>query len=219
MARRPTSIAKTSNLPATEPPHAARPVPAYSRRVRWLISLVLGFHLTAVFVGAWIGSPPTSPFADIVARPFRAYIAVADLNHGYRFFAPNPGPSHLFRYQLTFADGSTEEGYFPNRVLQWPRLLYHRYFMLAENLNVLRPDLPPSDTGSQAYLRMHARFESLARSYAAQLLRETQAKRIDWELVRHYQPSPAAVLSGRRLNDKAFFETLERGSLLREDVP
>jgi hypothetical protein len=223
-------------------PQSARGEQATSRltaRLRLLISAVVVYHLSAVFIGAWIGSPPTSPFADAVARPFRSYIAVADLNHGYRFFAPNPGPSHLFRYRLTYDDGSTSDGYFPNRSEHWPRLLYHRYFMLSENLNVLRPNGPvPSavdgNNGRASLPASPARqelrppapalrgFRALADSYATELLRQSGAVRIDWEFVRHYQPPPDDVLAGRSLTGEEYYESLDRGSLERstdEELP
>jgi hypothetical protein len=195
------------------------PIARLSVRLRLLASAAITFHLAAVFIGAWIGSPPTSPFADQVARPFRAYIAAADLNHGYRFFAPNPGPSHLFRYQLTFDDGSTRDGYFPNRAEHWPRLLYHRYFMLSENLNVLRPRAPTPEAQAAIEKESLRPFRALAQSYAGQLLRASGAAQIDWQLVRHYQPAPADVLAGQPLNDDDFYEPLERGSLEREELP
>ena len=208
-------------------------------RMRLLISAIIAYHVLAVFIGAWIGSPPTSPFADAVSRPFRTYIAVADLNHGYRFFAPNPGPSHLFRYRLTNDDGSTIAGELPDRTRHWPRLLYHRYFMLAENLNVLRPNgpIPGAVDGNDGRAGVAAgparqelrppvpestRFRALANSYAAELLRTSGAARIDWEFVRHFQPSPDDVLAGRPLNGEEFYETLERGTLertSREELP
>ena len=195
------------------------PMGRLSVRLRLFASVAIAYHLAAVFIGAWIGSPPTSPFADQVARPFRAYIAAADLNHGYRFFAPNPGPSHLFRYQLTFDDGSTRDGYFPSRAEHWPRLLYHRYFMLSENLNVLRPGAPTPDAQAAIDEASFRPFQAIARSYAAQLLRTSNAARIDWQLVRHYQPSPADVLTGRPLTDDDFYDSLERGTLSREELP
>jgi hypothetical protein len=193
-----------------------------SRRIRLLISAVVAYHLLAVFIGAWMGSPPTSPFADTVARPFRTYIAMADLNHGYRFFAPNPGPSHLFRYRLTQKDGSTSDGYFPNREEHWPRLFYHRHFMLSENLNVLRPNSPARELSSAESEQLLRAFRALADSYAEELLHKNDAMRIDWELVRHYQPAPLDVLAGRLLTDEEFYEALERGVLERrtqEELP
>jgi hypothetical protein len=193
-----------------------------SRRLRIVISAVVAYHLLAVFLGAWMGSPPTSPFADAVARPFRAYIALADLNHGYRFFAPNPGPSHLFRYRLTFADGSRRDGYFPDREVHWPRLFYHRFFMLSENLNLLRPSSPPGELSSAESEHLLRGFRALADSYAAELLRKNDATRIEWEFVRHYQALPDDGLAGRSLIDGGFYQTLERGSLARatqEELP
>jgi hypothetical protein len=187
-------------------------------RLRAIASAAIAYHLAASFIGAWIGSPPTSPFADQVARPFRAYIATADLNHGYRFFAPNPGPSHLFRYQLTFDDGSTTDGYFPNRAAHWPRLLYHRYFMLSENLNVVRPRRDPSAGEVTSADESQQPFQTLAKSYSAQLLRRSGAQSIDWQLVRHYQPPPSDVLAGRSLTDDDNYEPLDRGSLTREEI-
>jgi hypothetical protein len=192
--------------------------PRWSTRLRALVTAAIAYHLCAVFIGAWIGSPPTSPFADQIARPFRAYIAAADLNHGYRFFAPNPGPSHLFRYQLTFADGSTQDGYFPDRAKHWPRLLYHRYFMLSENLNVMRPGRDLSAGARTPADESQRPFQSLAKSYAAQLLRTSGAQRIDWQLIRHYQPPPADVLSGRSLTEDDNYEPLDGGSLSREEI-
>jgi hypothetical protein len=56
------------------------------------------------------------------------------LGHGYRFFAPNPGPSHLVQYKITRADGTQLESVFPDRDTIKPRLLYHRWFMLSETV-------------------------------------------------------------------------------------
>lgn len=207
----------TPAIAVSDVPHPTDAL-GWSTRLRVIVSAAIAYHLAAVFIGAWIGSPPTSPFADHAARPFRAYIMLADLNHGYRFFAPNPGPSHLFRYQLTFDDGSTQDGYFPNRAEHWPRLLYHRYFMLSENLNVVRPGRDPSAGGIMPPDESQRPFQALAKSYAAQLLRSSGAQSIDWQLVRHYQPPPSDVLSGRSLTDEDNYEPLDRGSLTREEI-
>ncbi|MEX2141553.1 MAG: hypothetical protein WD894_19970 [Pirellulales bacterium] len=222
MARRSTQRSnptrdRTAPALAQSNDRAEPPIPLLSVRLRVLLSTAIAYHLMAVFIGAWIGSPPTSPFADQVVRPFRAYIAAADLNHGYRFFAPNPGPSHLFRYQLTFADGSTQDGYFPSRTEHWPRLLYHRYFMLSENLNILRPRSPTAEDQAAIEEEALQPFRAMAQSYAAQLLRAWGAAQIDWQVVRHYQPAPADVLAGRPLTHDDYYEPLERGSLKREE--
>jgi len=59
------------------------------------------------------------------------------LGHGYRFFAPDPGPSHLVEFEITSADGSVVSGRFPDRdddANSLPRLQYHRWFMLSETI-------------------------------------------------------------------------------------
>jgi hypothetical protein len=59
------------------------------------------------------------------------------LNHGYRFFAPDPGPASVVEFQIERADGSQEVGLFPDRQAinrDYPRLNYHRWFMWSETL-------------------------------------------------------------------------------------
>jgi len=59
------------------------------------------------------------------------------LGHGYRFFGPDPGPSHLVEFEITKEDGTTVKGKFPDRddpEASFPRLLYHRWFMLSETI-------------------------------------------------------------------------------------
>lgn len=79
----------------------------------------------------------TSSFlADWLMPVFRPYSEAAYLDHGYQFFAPNPGPSHLVKYKVDFDDGRPSiEGIFPDLKTERPRLLYHRHFMLSEHLH------------------------------------------------------------------------------------
>jgi hypothetical protein len=119
--------------------------------IKLSLSALIAFHLTAVFWGPFtfacnIG-PTSSPFADTVSRWLRPYIAAMYLDHGYFFFAPNPGPSHLVRYQVAFDDGREPlVGTFPDLATQEPRLLYHRHFMLSESLySRFAPPTPPPE--------------------------------------------------------------------------
>ena len=120
----------------------------------WLklaISALIAFHVTAVFVGPFAfacnsAGPDVSPFAEAVHRCFRPYMNALYLDHGYAFFAPDPGPAHLVDYRVEFDDGREPiTGRFPNLQTQRPRLLYHRHFMIAESYNnrFVPPDLPP----------------------------------------------------------------------------
>ena len=117
---------------------------------RRVASLLIALHLTAVVLAPFAfasrtGVGSSSPLADGLMVWFRPYIDLMYLNHGYSFFAPNLGPSHLVRYRVEFDDGRPAiEGVIPNLQTQRPRLLYHRHFMLAETVyNVYAPPEEP----------------------------------------------------------------------------
>jgi len=106
---------------------------------RFAISILLIYHIMAMFVSPW-AVPPTSRFAAGLESYFAKYQTVLYLNHGYRFFAPDPGPASVVSYEMIMPDGSQLAGIFPdtdaiNR--QYPRLLYHRWFMLSETMGRL----------------------------------------------------------------------------------
>lgn len=106
-------------------------LPPWQRR---LLSIVIITFLAIVILGP-LSNPIasrhlTAPIATWVSPIHRALF----LGHGYRFFAPNPGPSHLVQYKITRADGTQLESVFPNRETITPRLLYHRWFMLSETV-------------------------------------------------------------------------------------
>ena len=83
-----------------------------------------------------IRSGPEFVWLSETMKPYSQWLY---LNHGYFFFAPNPGPGHLI--QCTLSSAATDETsnkepsqvlLLPDRNEHWPRLLYHRYFMLSE---------------------------------------------------------------------------------------
>jgi len=100
-----------------------------------------------------------APAADAITLrdALKPYIDLMYLNHGYYFFAPNPGPAHLV--VCVFQDGKSPEGMalsspgqsdrvvYPDKKRQKPRLLYHRYFMFTEFYNTLftPQDLPNNE--------------------------------------------------------------------------
>ena len=102
-----------------------------------VVSCALLIYLFVLILGP-LSNPVGSehlvrPLAKRVAPIHRAMF----LGHGYRFFAPNPGPSHLVEFQITKEDGSTVTGRFPDRddvTNSFPRLQYHRWFMLSETI-------------------------------------------------------------------------------------
>src|SRR5262245_46752829 len=133
-----------------EPPATAQEA-APKLWIKLLVSAALAFHLTAVFVAPFAfacnSGPVPSPLASAVYGWFRPYLGALYLDHGYFFFAPNPGPSHLVDYKVEFADGRPPvTGRFPDLATERPRLLYHRHFMVAESLNNrFAPPTPPPE--------------------------------------------------------------------------
>ena len=124
---------------------------------RLLTSLFLLVHLLAVFVAPWAittraalppdyqATPdqpePTDPNSPPLQKPIvpwtlhrylTPYQNLLYINHGYNFFAPDPAGTHLIRYQVPQISGEPLSREFPNLQQQWPRLLYHRHMMLAE---------------------------------------------------------------------------------------
>jgi hypothetical protein len=153
------------------------PTMGLSPIAKFAISAALVFHLLAVFVAPFsfasrVGSG-ASPLADGLMLVFRPYIDPLFLNHGYFFFAPNPGETHLVRYRLEFADGREPVvGVFPNLQEEWPRLLYHRHFMLSEAIhNAYVPADPrpePSPPPQNSTAEQQKQYQQLKRGYDEQ---------------------------------------------------
>lgn len=211
-------MAKREAIRPPVPPAASSPTRPWGKAV---VSLLLLVHLTAVFIAPFafasnIGGRARSPFADAIAQALRPYVVAMFLDHGYFFFAPNPGPTHLVDYKVEFADGRTPlEGRFPDHATQRPRLLYHRHFMLAEALNnayvpperAPEPSPPPLtataeqraqyDLDRQAYAEMEAGWRRGRDSYAAMrksieqhLLAKYGGERVTVTRVEHRPPMP-----------------------------
>jgi hypothetical protein len=63
--------------------------------MRLVVSLALVAYLAAVIVPPLAGPPPASDLAMAALQPLRPLVGALFLGHGYRFFAPNPGPGDL----------------------------------------------------------------------------------------------------------------------------
>ena len=197
------------------------PVP---RRWRFLISVLVIGHLLAVFAPPLAfqtrGPRGISPSVVALLWPVERYAQLIYLDRGYAFFAPDPGPSHLLRarWDATQAetpeptDDSAEasatfdhdgagqnERLFPNLDDQWPRLLYHRHFMLAEFLNdAYQPALPAEasvmvgpDLPIDALRQLRdgrRRYDAIAGSMANHLKEEFQCDRVTLERLEHSLP-------------------------------
>lgn len=99
----------------------------------------------AVSIGLWayLGIVALGPLSnpvgsEFLTRPLARTVAPVHrtlfLGHGYRFFGPDPGPSHMVVYRFVNQEGELIEKRFPDRNQIWPRLMYHRWFMLSETV-------------------------------------------------------------------------------------
>jgi hypothetical protein len=161
--------------------------------VRRAISVWLAFHVAAIIV-APASVRPSSPLVDAVWLLFHPYLQLLYLNNGYHFFAPEPGESNLLAYTATREDGTVIEGRIPNRQIV-PRLLYHRHFMLTEQMNSGPPEL------EQPWYRSYA--EHIAQKYAAKKV--TLTRQI------HFLPTMEMVRSGIRLDNPESYQNRPLG--------
>lgn len=170
---------------------------------KWWLSGLLVLHLLAIVAEPFqffTRSPRgTSPAADVIRNGLSPYVEFAYLNHGYFFFAPEPGPSHLLECKLKFEDGREAKLRFPDLDAQWPRLLYHRHFMLAEFLHQLHVPSPPTDASMDPQLfrdwkRDRQRFERIRDSMSEHLKQRYGAMKVEITRLEHRLPSSDEVL-------------------------
>jgi hypothetical protein len=91
-------------------------------------------------------------------------------------------------------DGTVIRGKIPNRGIA-PRLLYHRHFMLTEQMNT-----GPDELQEQWY-----------DSYAQHIGRKYGAKQVSLTRQLHFLPTMQMVRTGVRLNDPASYEDQDLG--------
>ena len=120
------------------------PPAAWSPAARVAASLAILLYLATVIVPPLAGPAPSSDLAMRLVQPLRPLVGGLYLGHGYRFFAPDPGPGHAIRWTMRLPDGSSRSGILPDPDVDRPRLLYHRRFMIAEKIaGLVPPPMPP----------------------------------------------------------------------------
>jgi hypothetical protein len=164
-----------------------------------VVTAILVFHLMAIVIPplqlATTSSPVmTSPFIERVSWVFQPYDDAMFLNHGYAFFAPNPGSSFLLRAHLEFDDGREPLVVnLPDADQRTPRLLYHRYFMLSEHFNAAFPgNVEPVDaspTVIRQWRRARDLFQRREESILAHLKFAYDASEVRLERLEHRQPT------------------------------
>jgi hypothetical protein len=169
-------------------PPAAPPLSYRTKLVRRAVSVWLVLHLTSIVI-APASVAPTSELILSGWKILRPYLQVLYLDHGYHFYAPEPGETTLLSFAAERPDGTVVRGRLPDKAVQ-PRLLYHRYFMLTEHMNQAPEEL------RQAWYE----------SYARHIGREHGASRVSLTKQTHYFPTMEAVLDGVRLDDPRGYE-------------
>ncbi len=170
-----------------------------SKRIRIAISILLLGHLLAVFLPPLSlqtrGPLGQSPSVATLFAPLEAYSQFLYIDRGYAFFAPEPGPSHLVQAAVTGGDGQQMELMFPDREEQWPRLLYHRHFMLTEFLDTIyqAPGPPPElveldRDAAEFWIRNRARYEHVRQSVVEHLEHEYPGQKVAIRRVEHLIP-------------------------------
>ena len=107
-----------------------------SPAIRTCLTIGIVVYLAIVVLGPMSNPVGSENLTIPLAKKIRLVHQALFLGHGYRFFGPDPGPSHILEYRI--GNGNENEtavvSRFPDRDQHWPRLLYHRWFMLSETL-------------------------------------------------------------------------------------
>ena len=160
----------------------------WSLTARRVVTVWLVWH----FTGLVFAAAAARPSAEIVRQGwqlFSYYLQSLYLNHAYRFYSPEPGPTMLMRYTLTMPDGSiVTKDAFPQRSDYGPRLRYQRHLALT---NALSGEKQPA--------------QRLAESFARHLFETTGAETIDLSRVAHFPRSMSDARRGADPTDEAFY--------------
>jgi hypothetical protein len=164
------------------------------RILRWSLNAWLVFHVAAIII-APASVSPSSELMQSLWRVFQPYLQVMYLNNGYHFFAPDPSESTLLSFAAERDDGTVIRGTIPHRGIV-PRLLYHRHFMLTEQMNS-----GPEELEQPWY-----------RSYAEHIGQKYGAKQVSLTRKIHYLPTMDMVRSGIRLDNPDSYKEQELGT-------
>jgi hypothetical protein len=194
--------------------------------VRILVSLWLAYHVMAMFISPW-AIPPTSRLAVLMQQYVAHYQTLLYLNHGYRFFAPDPGPASVVEFLIVRPDGQVTRGLFPDRQAinrDYPRLNYHRWFMWSETLGQMYGQWVDA-AEFQRYLDMEqGRVDELRRQgldlEAERLSLQLEEDRVVWqesETTRQAILTPVArvLLEQTAIRQGGALATLPHGTELR----
>jgi hypothetical protein len=155
-------------------------------------------YLALVIAPPLAGPAPSSALATWLIQPLRPLVGALYLGHGYRFFAPDPGPGHAIRWAMRMPDGTSRTGVLPDPAVDRPRLLYHRRFMIAEKISGL---VPSADAPEEVRRGAKPQWQPLVMGVAGQLLRRHGGVEVELSMIEFDLPSPEDVLAGKSAPD------------------
>ncbi len=186
---KPAMSPRANHRPAMSEPRAPlAPGQGSHALFRLALNAWIVFHVAAVIIAPAAVSP-ASGLVEAGWSLFQPYLQILDLNHGYHFFAPEPEDSTLLAFEAERTDGTVVKGRIPDREIA-PRLLYHRHFMLTEQMKDAPAALEKEWVGSYA--------EHLCRKYGAARVKLTGQI--------HHLPTMEMVRQGVRLDDPSSFD-------------
>lgn len=223
--------------------------PTIGRGWQVAVSVLVLLHLLAVLAEPlrFFSQSPVK-FSSEEARLLRVttgrYVDFMYLSHGYSFFAPNPGPSHLLECELVPTSNAGDASgaaatsrpvfaganrvvspksswrVFPERKSDWPRLLYHRHFMLSE---FYQTQFAPVSIAEQEKLEPailetwkqdRQLYEQLQKSIQANLAQAYPDHTATLRRIEHALPSEVQILVDRwKLTDSRLYLELSEGNL------
>ena len=195
-------------------PATPKPTVSISLKLKGLLSLLLVMHLAAVvippFTFATRSGYESSPLANVGMSIVQPYANALFLNHGYFFFAPSPGPSHLVEYDVEFTNGEKQTFRFPDRQTQRPRLFYHRHLMLAEWLHANYPAASVPDwVPKEEQQFQQDSYQRVVESLRQHLQQLHGSKRVTLRRLEHQLIAPEDYLQGQRdLNAPHLYQQL-----------
>jgi len=215
-----TAGKKGERPPQGEP--KARPRPADAREgpgrmTRIIASIALLLHVVVLFLYPLANSRTSTTVREIAQSPLlRWYPDIMYLNHGYGFFGPDPGPGILLEYEVRDNAGEiVSEGKFPDADRIWPRLRYHRYKMLADQIESIQFDPNIAEQRKRFMLERYAR--QLIRQHGGDSATVTQ---ILHEIVplEVWLGNEEQGVEGKPLDDKSTYKQLMQVRQTKADV-
>lgn len=185
-----------------------------------ILSLLIALHLAGIVAEPlrFFSRSPVlegAPYALSLRRWMAPYVEFFYWDHGYFFFAPNPGPNHLLEATRSDSDRTSSSRRWPDRQRHWPRLDYHRHFMLAEFYHGLavapQPD-PQEAQRPDLLARWEAdrqRFLAIDRSIRRHLDQQLEGSLYRLDRIEHPLPDPDQFFGERlRLDDPKSYQVL-----------